>query len=141
MSGKELAQSDNLHLIEEISVLFYPTSRVGLQQSPTSIFPTFIFPSVVCVNQLCLGLHFFSSAASKNLDWIPDLQCSLTSLTGLFSFWHDFQAIMGRNFNQSEYVAVNTIFDLQEVFLHVNLLNICSKQVFHSINLSNVRIG
>ena len=26
---------------------------------------------------------------------------------------------MGRNFNQSEYVAVSTIFNLQEVFLYV----------------------
>ena len=71
-------------------------------------FQLFIFPSVVLVSQLCLGLTLLWSAASRNLDWIPDFQCSLTGLTGLFSF--------------------SVTSNLREAFHHV----------FHYVNLSNI---
>ena len=58
-----------------------------------------------------------------------------------------YQAISGENFSQSEYVAFGAISQfafpplakaILRAFDHVNLSNLCSKQAFHSINLSNV---
>ena len=58
-----------------------------------------------------------------------------------------FQAISGENFSQSEYVAFGAISPfafpplakaIHRAFDYVNLSNLCSKQAFHSINLSNV---
>ena len=54
-----------------------------------------------------------------------------------------YQAISGENFSQSEYVAVRAIFNLlfhrwRELFRHVNLSKMRSKQAIHFINLSNV---
>ena len=58
-----------------------------------------------------------------------------------------FQAITGENFSQSEYVAFGAISQfvfpqlakaIHRAFDYVNLSNLCSKQAFHSINLSNV---
>ena len=60
---------------------------------------------------------------------------------------HYFQAISGENFSQSEYVALGAISQfafpplakvIYRTFDYVNLSNLCSKQAFHSINLSNV---
>ena len=57
------------------------------------------------------------------------------------------QAISGENFSQSEYVAFGAISQfafpplakaIHRAFDYVNLSNLCSKQAFHSINLSNV---
>ena len=57
------------------------------------------------------------------------------------------QAISGENFSQSEYVAFSAISQvafpplakaIHRAFDYVNLSNLCSKQVFHSINLSNI---
>ena len=53
----------------------------------------------------------------------------------------------GANFSQSEYVAFGAISQfafpplanaIHRAFDYVNLSNLCSKQAFHSINLSNV---
>ena len=58
-----------------------------------------------------------------------------------------FQAISGENFSQSEYVAFSAISQfafpplakaIHRALDYVNLSNLCSKQAFHSINLSNV---
>ena len=58
-----------------------------------------------------------------------------------------YQAISGENFSQSEYVAFGAISQfafpplakaIHRAFDYVNLSNLCSKQAFHSINLSNV---
>ena len=62
-----------------------------------------------------------------------------------------YQAISGENFSQSENIAFGAISQFafpplakanHRAFDYVNLLNpfsnLCSKQVFHSINLSNV---
>ena len=55
--------------------------------------------------------------------------------------------ISGENFSQSEYVAFGAISQfafpplakaIHRAFDYVNLSNLCSKQTFHSINLSNV---
>ena len=57
------------------------------------------------------------------------------------------QAISGENFSQSEYVAFGAISQfafpplakaIHREFHYVNLSNLCSKQAFRSINLSNV---
>ena len=57
------------------------------------------------------------------------------------------QVISGENFSQSEYVAFGAISQfafplvakaIHRAFDYVNLSNLCSKQAFHSINLSNV---
>ena len=57
------------------------------------------------------------------------------------------QAISGENFSQSEYVTFGAISlfafpplakAIHQAFDYVNLSNLCSKQAFHSINLSNV---
>ena len=57
------------------------------------------------------------------------------------------QAISGENFSQSEYVAFGAISQfafppltkaIHRAFHYVYLSNLCSKQAFHSINLSNV---
>ena len=58
-----------------------------------------------------------------------------------------YQAISGENFSQSQYVAFGAISQfafpplakaIHRAFDYVNLSNLCSKQAFHSINLSNV---
>ena len=58
-----------------------------------------------------------------------------------------YQVISGENFSQSEYVAFSAISQfafpplakaIPCAFDYVNLSNLCSKQAFHSINLSNV---
>ena len=58
-----------------------------------------------------------------------------------------YQAISGENFSQSEYVAFGAISQfafpplakaIHRAFDYVNLSNLCSKQAFHFINLSNV---
>ena len=58
-----------------------------------------------------------------------------------------YQAITGENFSQSEYVAFGAISQfvfpplakaIHRAIDYVNLSNLCSKQAFHSINLSNV---
>ena len=58
-----------------------------------------------------------------------------------------YQAISGENFSQSEYVAFGAISQfafpplakaIHRAFHYVNLSNLCSKQAFRSINLSNV---
>ena len=58
-----------------------------------------------------------------------------------------FQAISEENFSQSEYVAFGAISQfafpslakaIHRAFYYINLSNLCSKQAFHSINLSNV---
>ena len=58
-----------------------------------------------------------------------------------------YQVISGENFSQSEYVAFGAISQfafpplakvIHRAFDYVNLSNLCSKQAFHSINLSNV---
>ena len=60
---------------------------------------------------------------------------------------YPFQAISGKHFSQSEYVAFRAISQfafppltkaIHRAFDYVNLSNLCSKQAFHSINLSNV---
>ena len=57
------------------------------------------------------------------------------------------QAISGKNFSQSEYVAFSTISQfafpplakaIHRAFDYVNLSNLYSKRAFHSINLSTV---
>ena len=61
------------------------------------------------------------------------------------------QAISAENFSQSEYLAVGAIFPFpfplfhrafhlpfHHAFHYVNLSNMCSKQAFYCINLSNV---
>ena len=61
--------------------------------------------------------------------------------------WNINQAISGKNFSQSEYVAFGAISQfafpplakaIHRAFDYVNLSNLCSKQAFHSINLPNV---
>ena len=71
--------------------------------------------------------------------------CDVTSLN--YCFLDPYQAISGENFSQSEYVAFGAISQfafpplakaIHRAFDYVNLSNLCSKQAFHSINLSNV---
>ena len=67
----------------------------------------------------------------------------------LHHFHHiaDIQAISGENFSQSEYVAFGAISQfafpplakaIHRAFYYANLSNLCSKQAFHFINISNV---
>ena len=65
----------------------------------------------------------------------------------LWNILFPIQAISGENFSQSEYVAFGAISQfafpplakaIHRAFDYVNLSNLCSKQAFHSINLSNV---
>ena len=60
---------------------------------------------------------------------------------------NSFQAISGENFSKSEYVAFGAISQfaflplakaIHRAFHYVNLSNLCSKQAFYSIDLSNV---
>ena len=71
--------------------------------------------------------------------WIPWIIINVQKLNN--------QAISGENFSQSEYVNFGAIsqfaFPLLAKAIHrashyVNLSNLCSKQAFHSITLSNV---
>ena len=114
----------------------YPASRVRLQQCPSLTFPTFIFPSVVRVSQLCLGLTFLLKCRVQKLGLNSRPSVLFDRFDRFILFWRDVQAITGKNFSQSEYVAVGTIFNLREAFHrafhHVNLSNICSEQAFHS---------
>ena len=68
-------------------------------------------------------------------------------MTSTFSKFILYQAITSENFSQSEYVVFGAISQfvfpllakaIHRAFDYVNLSNLCSKQAFHSINLSNV---
>ena len=82
-------------------------------------FQLFIFPSVVCVNQLCLGFTLHLKCRAQKLGLDSRLQCSLTGLTGLFSF--DAASSLREAFHRAD--------------PYVNLSNICNEQAFHSTNL------
>ena len=67
--------------------------------------------------------------------------------TGILLVTRFIQAITDEKFSQSEYVAFGAISQfafpplakaIHRAFDYVNLSNLCSKQAFHSINLSNV---
>ena len=70
-----------------------------------------------------------------------------TPNSSLFMVLPSYQAILGENFSQSEYVTFGGISQfafpplakaIHRAFDYVNLSHLCSKQAFHSINLSNV---
>ena len=110
-------------------------------------FQLFIFPSVVCVSQISLGLTLLLKCRVQKLGLDSRSLVLFDWIDRFIVFWRDFQAITGKCFSQSEYVVIGAIFSLREEFhcafhcaLHyVNLSNICNKEAFHSINLSNVR--
>ena len=94
----------------------YPTSRVSLQQSPSSTFPTFYISISRSCKPSLPGFDTLKRRVQKlGLDSRPSVLTSLTGLTGLFSFG-----------------------TFHRAFHYVNLSNICSKQAFHYVNFSNV---
>ena len=87
-------------------------------------FQLFMFPSVVCVNQLSLGLTLLLKCRVQKpgLDSRPPV---------LFDRFHQFILSFRATFRQSSDPSW---------FRLVDISNIHSEQAFHSINLSNVRI-